>query len=310
MTALNRFVGKCLLCLTVACGGCATSGGGTQTAGSTKAAGFDSGMKAKIRSVDKIVNRAAKEYRLDPDLLRGMIWVESRFDPKATSPAGAKGLMQLMPATAKSLANQLDRASRPYNSDFNVTAGAYYLRKMLNRYDGNLQFAIAAYNAGPGNVSKWTRNGGRLPTRSRGYVDKVLTARSYFTEKKLRARRMAEANAPTRVIHHEPAPEPANLAQAPTSAVIPAPEQAPATPAANADAPATKTAVLLADSTQPVGELIDEAPVFERRPELDMLQPPAAPAETSLEPAPTIVSNDIISHARSRDPDALPSVLD
>ncbi|MGB1699049.1 MAG: lytic transglycosylase domain-containing protein, partial [Nannocystaceae bacterium] len=163
-------------------------------------------MKARIRAVDKIVDRAAKEYRLDADLLRGMIWVESRFDPKATSPAGAKGLMQLMPATAKSLASQLKRPSRPYNTDFNVTAGAYYLRKMLNRYDGNLRYAIAAYNAGPGNVSKWTRRGGRLPAQSRSYVDKVLTARGYFTEKKLRARRMAAADAPTRAPHHEPAP--------------------------------------------------------------------------------------------------------
>ena len=74
MPSLNRFVGQCLLCLTVVCGGCATSSGGragtTRSAGATNAAGFDSSMKAKIRAVEKIVNRAAKEYRLDPDLLR------------------------------------------------------------------------------------------------------------------------------------------------------------------------------------------------------------------------------------------------
>ena len=101
MPSLNRFFGQCLLCITVACGGCASSSGGragtNQASGATKAAGFDSSMKAKIRATDKIVKRAANEYRLDPDLLRGMIWVESRFDPKATSPADAKGLMQLMP---------------------------------------------------------------------------------------------------------------------------------------------------------------------------------------------------------------------
>ncbi len=312
MPSLNRFFGQCLLCITVACGGCASSSGGragtNQASGATKAAGFDSSMKAKIRATDKIVKRAANEYRLDPDLLRGMIWVESRFDPKATSPAGAKGLMQLMPATAKSLATQLDRRSRPYNSEFNVTAGAYYLRKMLNRYDGNLKYALAAYNAGPGNVSKWTRNGGRLPARSRGYVDKVLTARGYFTEKKLRARRMAQADAPTRAPHHEPAPatDAAAVAQAPvvvTAEPSPAALEAVTTLTPDAQAP-----VVVATTDGPIGDPMNEQPVFERRPDLDVTQPPEVSEGEAVESSPTLVASD--NSSQERGPDWLPSVLD
>ena len=234
------------LLLGSASAGCAGSSRSSHTPTSQRATReFSPEVRVRIDAVDGIVERVARSYRLDADLLRGMIWVESRFDPKATSPAGAKGLMQLMPATSRSLADQLGRRSRPYNAEFNVTAGALYLRKMIDRFDGDVDKAIAAYNAGPGNVSKWTRGGRRLPERSRSYVDKVMTARGYFTDRRLNKRRLAAAAMPR--ARNEVAGE--------TAPVVP---PAPARP----PRPPRRGRPVLPQDFAP----IDEAPVFERHP--------------------------------------------
>jgi len=107
------------------------------------------------------VERAAREFRVDPDLLLAMIAVESGGDPRAVSSAGARGLMQLMPPTAEEKAGQLGiedwDAERLFDPETNVRLGAAYLRDQLRAFEGDLALALAAYNAGPGNVRAWLR---------------------------------------------------------------------------------------------------------------------------------------------------------
>jgi hypothetical protein len=117
--------------------------------------------------IDQHVQKAAEKYDLSPDLIKGVIRAESNFKVKAISSAGAQGLMQLMPATAKELG-----VKNPFDIAQNIDGGAKYLRKMLDRFGGNVRKALAAYNAGPGTVIKYN---GRVPyPETRQYVKRVL----------------------------------------------------------------------------------------------------------------------------------------
>lgn len=95
-----------------------------------------------------IIDRVARETKLDSALISSVIQAESGGDPNAVSPAGAKGLMQLADSTAQEL-----QVSDPFDPAENIRAGSRYLRRMLDRF-GDLKLALAAYNAGPGNVEK------------------------------------------------------------------------------------------------------------------------------------------------------------
>lgn len=93
------------------------------------------------------VDRACKQYNVDPKLVVSLMYAESAFDPNVTSHCGAAGLMQLMPGTAKS-----NGANNPYDIEQNIFAGVKFLKWLLDKYNGNKDLAIAAYNAGPGRV--------------------------------------------------------------------------------------------------------------------------------------------------------------
>lgn len=110
---------------------------------------------------------AARREGLDPALVRAVVKHESGFDPKATSHAGAMGLMQLMPATARGLG-----VTDPYDPVQSLAGGTKYLRSMLDRFGGNVRLALAAYNAGPGAVERY---GGVPPyEETQTYVRRVL----------------------------------------------------------------------------------------------------------------------------------------
>ncbi len=115
-----------------------------------------------------IIHEKAQKYDVDPALVAAVVETESRFHKGARSPVGARGLMQLMPRTGRWLG-----ARNLYDPEQNVDAGVKYLKYLQGRFDGNLKKAIAAYNAGEGNVKRY---GGVPPfNETRSYVKKVMT---------------------------------------------------------------------------------------------------------------------------------------
>ena len=110
---------------------------------------------------------AAERYRLDPDLIRSVIQIESAFDALAVSPVGAQGLMQLMPEVAEEMG-----VADPFNPRQNIMGGARLLRNLLNHFKGNVKLTLAGYNAGPAAVA---RSRGRIPPfrETQNYVKRI-----------------------------------------------------------------------------------------------------------------------------------------
>lgn len=138
---------------------------------------------------DDIIRQQAAERDLDPALIAAVIYTESRFRQQ-TSEAGAKGLMQVTPATARAIAEESGGVTFEVGDledpDINIRYGTYHLRDLLDVYEGNLIAALAAYNAGSGNVDQW---GGAALARNqiefaetRAYVDEVLAKRDDYHE--------------------------------------------------------------------------------------------------------------------------------
>ena len=105
---------------------------------------------ANPQDYDPFVQEAALAFDLDPRLIRAVIQAESAFDPWAVSRAGAQGLMQLMPELSKEFG-----VNDPFDPRQNILAGAEYLKQLLDRFDGNMELALAGYNAGPTVVARY-----------------------------------------------------------------------------------------------------------------------------------------------------------
>ena len=115
------------------------------------------------KNLDRIIFQAGEKQGVDPRFIHAVIWQESRYEPAARSHAGAQGLMQLMPDTAKRFG-----CSHPEDPQENIQAGTKYLGWLLKRFSGNVQLALAGYNAGEGAVDKY--NGIPPYTETQNYV--------------------------------------------------------------------------------------------------------------------------------------------
>lgn len=127
-------------------------------------------------SFDALFADVAQRYNLDPSLLKAVAHAESNFSPDAISGAGAKGIMQLMDTTAQSLG-----VNNVFDPEQNIEGGAKYLRAMLDRYNGDVSLALAAYNAGPGAVDRF----GGLPPymETQAYVPRILNLQQQYQQR-------------------------------------------------------------------------------------------------------------------------------
>lgn len=140
-----------------------------------------SNMTDVKKEIYKSVDKYSKMYGVDKNLVLAVIKAESNFNPKCTSSAGAMGVMQLMPVTAKE-----EGVTDPYNIDQNIRGGVSQLRKYLKRYNGNVEMALMGYNAGDGTVQrrgvKTPSDIYKMPKETQNYVPKVL---KYYREFKV-----------------------------------------------------------------------------------------------------------------------------
>jgi hypothetical protein len=144
-----------------------TTAATTETASTSSDSSSNTGTLKCSSKLQKYFEKAAEKYNVDVNLLKAMAKVESNFNASATSSAGAMGIMQLMPSTAKSLG-----ISDAYDAYDNIMGGAKIISQYLKKYNGDTSLALAAYNAGGGNVDKY---GGIPPfSETKSYVKKVL----------------------------------------------------------------------------------------------------------------------------------------
>jgi soluble lytic murein transglycosylase len=134
---------------------------------------------------EHILRAHARNYDLDPALLAAVVYSESRFDPDAESEAGAIGLMQLLPDTAKGIALRTGGhrfvVSDLRDPEISVRYGSWYLDHLRGQYDGNMTLALAAYHAGQGNVDRWRRSGGEIEfPETQAYVEEVERVRRVY----------------------------------------------------------------------------------------------------------------------------------
>ncbi|MFS0555536.1 lytic transglycosylase domain-containing protein [Brevibacillus sp. 179-C9.3 HS] len=139
---------------------------------------FEKGPSVPTPEILGKIDQTAKAIGVDADLVREVVRAESNFNPNVESHAGAKGLMQLMDNTAKAM-----QVRNVYDPDENLAGGTKYLKSLLDRYDGDVKVALAAYNAGPGRMSRLGISSDeeleakfdQLPQETQRYVDKIMS---------------------------------------------------------------------------------------------------------------------------------------
>lgn len=129
---------------------------------------YNEGLLECDDELNAYFEQAAKTYDVDAKLLKCIAYAESNFNPNATSASGAMGIMQLMPAACSDYG-----VENAYDAEQCINGGAAIISKMLDRYDGDVSLALAAYNAGPGNVDKY--NGIPPFEETQNYVNKILS---------------------------------------------------------------------------------------------------------------------------------------
>jgi soluble lytic murein transglycosylase-like protein len=149
-----------------------------------------------VLTIGESISQAGEKHHIDPDFITSVVRAESGFHPRAVSPKGARGLMQLMPKTAADLG-----VKDPFDSNENVEAGTRYLRKLLEQYDFDAVKALAAYNAGPDRVTHFH---GVPPYReTRTYVNRIVL--DYNRKKTADTRLAAKQSAPQKTARKKPA---------------------------------------------------------------------------------------------------------
>lgn len=142
---------------------------------------LDAQQLARARKVQPLVVQASEDFGVDANLINGIIWSESKFNPKASNRSGAKGLMQLMPVTARGMGKKLGRRVRVYDPEFSIQAGTKLLSIMLGRFDGDVELALFAFGRGGGRVRGWQANGEtEMPAGVQKFIAKVRRGQKTF----------------------------------------------------------------------------------------------------------------------------------
>ncbi|WP_201530790.1 lytic transglycosylase domain-containing protein [Psychrobacter sp. LFX-11D] len=142
--------------------------GGSSSSNSNDYGSSSASSSGTRNSYDSYIMASAQRHGVDPGLMKAMMHTESAFNPNARSPVGAQGLMQLMPATARRF-----KVSNPWNPADNIEGSAKYIAWLMRRFNNNVEFAVAGYNAGEGNVDKY--NGIPPFKETRNYVKSVMS---------------------------------------------------------------------------------------------------------------------------------------
>lgn len=142
---------------------------------------LDAEQMKRAKKMQPIVRQASADHGVDANLINGIIWAESKFNPKARNRSGAKGLMQLMPITARGMGKKLGRPVRVYDPEFSIQAGTKLLSIMLDRFDGDVELALFAYGRGGGRVRSWQANGEtEMPEGVQKFIARVKRGQQTF----------------------------------------------------------------------------------------------------------------------------------